>query len=124
MAGATEGSLVDQIMEHIRQHSAWKARMLEAIQTGRWPGLVSEVSVDNKCAFGRWLGDFAADFQDDPHYQDVKRLHAAFHVQAAKTLSDGLAGRRDEAIRDVENGAFSKASSALVLAMSRWRLTL
>ncbi len=117
-------SVVDQIDEYIRQHSFWKNNILEALKTGKSEHSPADIAVDNKCAMGKWLYSGDQNLESSPHYEGVRNLHAEFHKVASKTLADALAGRREKALEDLENGEFRDASSALVLALSRWKREL
>jgi len=114
-------ALAAEIEEYIRQHSFWKNNILKAIQTGNSEHRPAEVALDNQCAFGKWLYSAGEEVRSNPHYQEVQRLHAAFHKQAAKTLADAVAGRHEQAMHDLEHGDYADATSALVLGLSRWK---
>ena len=117
-------SVAEQIDEYIRQHSMWKNKILEALKTGKSEHTPADIAVDNKCAMGKWLYGGDQGLESHPSYEEVRKLHADFHKAASKTLADALAGRREQAVEDLENGPFRDASSALILAMSRWKRAL
>ena len=44
----------------------------------------AEVSVDNRCEFGKWLYSLTGSQTSDPHYKEVLALHKAFHNAAGE----------------------------------------
>ncbi|MCL2466300.1 MAG: methyl-accepting chemotaxis protein [Micrococcales bacterium] len=80
-------------------HAAWKARLRQAIATGRVPDgfTVEQTRRDDVCPFGRWLhaGEGAA--MDAARNAEVMAGHAQFHEAAAGVLAEVSAGRIDQA---------------------------
>ncbi len=103
-------------------HIAWRARLVDAVESGDCSYDIATVAADDKCEFGKWLNDNRRDLTataaDD--YATVVDLHARFHRATAETLRKVSAGDDAGARADL-SGAFARASAALVLAMSHWR---
>jgi hypothetical protein len=112
-----------QITNAIAAHSEWKARLRNAVATGKSDFEVATVRRDDKCEFGSWLHQ-SIDSQQrrGPHYATVKDLHAKFHVEAARVLGLALAGHRSDAEAALEYGAaFAVLSGELTSELVRWR---
>lgn len=111
-----------EITKAIGAHGMWKNRLAGAINAGAHTEDVATVAVDNKCEFGRWLYGFTPAAGDQAHYQTCKKLHAAFHAEAAKTLRLVSAGQKAQAQAAMApGGSFTKASGDLTKAMIEWR---
>ena len=118
---------VETIQKAIAAHTNWKARLREATITGKFDLAPSAVGVDDRCDFGKWLygADLLADDKRSDHYCTVQRLHAEFHVQAAKVVEWATTGEKDKAEKSLGlEGAYGKASRLLTEAMVRWRQSL
>jgi len=114
-------TLNDQINAAIGAHGLWKGRLKDAIRTGRSDVPVHAVSVDNQCAFGKWLQSFDAEGRKSPNYKTCYELHRRFHVAAGDVLALALAGKRQEAERALaDNSAFVNTSRDLIRAMMTW----
>ena len=124
MSATQAAGLTQEINEYIRQHRDWKEHLLEAINTGKSEYSPEAIAGDHECAFGKWIYSADSATRSTPQYEETKRLHAEFHQKASKVLADALAGHRDQALHDVEHGAFNKATSALVVSMMRWKRSL
>ncbi len=78
---------------------------------------------DDACAFGKWLHveiDPAA--KRSEHYEQVRVLHAKFHVAASNALGLALAGRKPEAVAATSPGSeFLAVSNQLTAALTRWQ---
>jgi methyl-accepting chemotaxis protein len=113
----------DAIDAGINAHRLWKQRLAEAVTSGRSEWTPEDVCRDDGCEFGRWLREgIAPRDRATPHFAKVRALHAAFHQSAGQVLRLALGGRRAEAEQAIASGsAFTKASSALVVAMMDWK---
>jgi hypothetical protein len=121
-AGTATG-IDQQITKAIAAHAHWKARLRDAIATGKSDFEVETVRRDDKCDFGSWLhGSIGAADRAGPHYKTVKELHANFHVEAASVLGLALAGKKSEAEAAMgPGGEFARRSTQLTGEMVRWR---
>jgi Chemoreceptor zinc-binding domain len=113
------GTFEEQIQAAVGAHGMWKARLRDAIETGKSDFVVDTVKRDDVCDFGRWLksaGHAGAD------HEKVRQLHASFHSEAAKVLQLATTGKKPDAIASMAfGGTFSKTSSALVVALKGWQ---
>jgi chemoreceptor zinc-binding protein len=113
------GEFIEQAQAAMRAHTQWKARLNKAIETGSSEFLVDVVRLDDRCDFGKWLHGQVGN--SDPHYIEVKRLHAEFHVAAASVLALAVGGRPAEATAAMAaHTPFARGSASLVLALTAW----
>lgn len=114
-------SFREQIRAALGAHGMWKARLRSAIDSGQSDLSVAGTRVDDRCDFGKWLyGDGRKGFASPQDWETIRGLHADFHVQAARVLELALSGHRAEAEKAMGiGGSFSRASSALVTALTR-----
>ncbi len=112
----------DQIKKAIGAHGLWKGRLKDAIETGKSEFTVAGVTADNNCEFGKWLQSLGeAGAGSKSHYDNVRRLHAAFHKEVGKVLGQALAGKRDEAGLALGPGTpYSNYSGELIREMMDW----
>jgi len=122
----TAASTLEQVKKGIAEHTAWKARIQEAIDTRRSVVPVSHACLDYLCEFGRWLQENPDLRMFNPkHYDKVKKLHAAFHQELGNVLHFALAGKRLEAKeRCVYGGAYAQVQAALVAELTSWQRDL
>ena len=113
----------EEIAKAFGAHGAWKTRITQAITTGYSEHKPEEISVDNRCAFGKWLYDpaLAATFRSSEDYRSVVQLHADFHRAAGAALSKALDGDHAAAQADLADGWFARAAEGLSTAMIRWQ---
>ena len=112
----------ERIVHAIAAHAKWKFYLREAIETGKSKWTVAEVQPDDRCEFGTWLLALPPGDRDSQHCEEVCRLHAEFHKEAAEVLQLALAGRREEAEAAIAQGSrFAKASTKLTITMTAWR---
>jgi hypothetical protein len=119
--------LVDQITAAVAAHSMWKQRLSRAIASGTIDMSVETIRVDNQCAFGKWLysPSIPPDVKQSEDYQSVLKLHAEFHKVAARVAELALAGKKQEAESLMQlSGDYTRASSVLTQAMTRWKRNL
>ena len=113
------GDFIEQAQAAMRAHTQWKARLNKAIETGSSEFVVDVVRLDDRCDFGKWLHGQAG--STDPHYVEVKRLHAEFHTEAARILALAVGGKPAEATAAMApRTPFTRASASLVLALTAW----
>jgi len=115
-----------EIEQAIGAHGMWKARLRQAIDTGKFDTPVATVSTDNQCAFGKWLYGPTVTAQDktSAKYKTVQTLHAAFHKVAARVAELAVAGKKAEADKLMaQGGEFASASLKLTAAMIEWKKT-
>ena len=114
----------ENIVHAIAAHAKWKFYLRQAIETGMSEWTVAQVRPDNRCEFGAWLLALPSD-RDPQHLDEVRRLHAEFHKEAAEVLKLALAGRREEAQAAIVQGSrFAKVSAKLTITMTAWQKAL
>ena len=118
----TTGSLQQSIVDALAAHDNWKRRLHDAIATSGADITVEQASVDNGCAFGRWLhNEVPWRLRKSWDYANVRKLHAAFHVEAGRVLALALAGQSDNAIAAMNIGSpFHTCSERLAFALQDW----
>jgi hypothetical protein len=115
----------ERIVHAIAAHAKWKFYLRQAIEAGTSEWTVAEVRPDNGCEFGAWLLALPPDDRDSKYREEVRRLHAEFHKEAADVLKLALAGRRQEAEAAIAQGSgFAKVSTKLTITMTAWRKAL
>ena len=110
------------VADALAAHDNWKRRLHQAIATGEADITVEQASVDNACAFGRWLyNDVPWRARKSWDYANVRKLHAAFHQEAGKVLALALAGHSNDALIAMTHGsAFADTSDKLAFALRDW----
>ena len=110
------------IAKAIAAHAMWKTRLRTAIDRGSSDLKPEEVSVDNRCDFGRWLYSLPPDEQNVPEVQQIRAMHAAFHREAGEVLRLAKAGQREAAERAMAvRGPFWTVSENLTTGMREWK---
>jgi methyl-accepting chemotaxis protein len=122
MSAGTMSALKDQISKAIGAHGMWKARLLQAVSTGKVETPPEVVEKDDQCDFGKWLASIATDpaQRTGANFVEVRALHAKFHGCAAKVLRVAVKGDRATATK-LMDGEYADVSTALTSAMMRWR---
>jgi hypothetical protein len=112
----------DDIDKALNGHGAWRQRLITVIATGNSDVQVAQIQVDNACNFGKWFYGLPADVRAQEICKKVQKLHADFHVEAAKVLGLGLAGKKAEAEKAMAfGGPFMDISGKLTLALNQWK---
>ena len=111
-----------QITKAIGAHGKWKARLVDAIESGSHKEDIAKVALDNACEFGKWL--HSADVA--PEYvqlrDQAKAEHAQFHKEAAAVLRLIDAGKVNDARFAIDmDGSFAAISRELTATMTAWR---
>ena len=111
-----------QVMNALAAHEGWKRRLHDAIATRSAEITVEQASVDDACAFGKWLhNDVPWRIRKVWDYANVRKLHAAFHEEAGRVLALALAGQADAAIAAMSTGSpFHTCSERLAYALHDW----
>lgn len=116
----------DEIEKAITAHGEWKNKLRAAIETGMSESTPERVKQDNNCSFGKWLHErIDPAMKNTTFYNDVVKLHADFHKEAAAILEFTLKGDKDNASKEMELGKpFSLLSTALTRKMIDWQESL
>jgi hypothetical protein len=118
---------IEKLQQAIAAHASWKARLRNAISTGKLEVAIGTVKADDQCEFGKWLygRELSAAEKQSEHYITVKQLHAQFHREAATVAELATTGKKDAAEKALGTGSsYQTASSALTEAMTKWRMSL
>ena len=111
----------EQINKALLAHGAWKQRLNSAIGSGSSEFIPNQVQVDNRCDFGKWFYELPAELRSTEAANNIRKLHAEFHAEAARILSLALQGEKDKAFKALLPGEkYSLISGQLVLAMNKW----
>ena len=102
----------------INAHAGWKLKIFNAARNGNKDKLDPvTVGKDNACALGQWIyGEGKALMAGKPDYQELIKLHADFHRQAASLISSidkGQAQQAEAAVND-RNSPYGSASSKVI----------
>ena len=112
-----------QIVKSIGAHGLWKASLQRVIDNGTSDVSVAVARQDNQCDFGKWLygPEMPEAVKRSAHYDQCRRLHQQFHLEAAKVLTFALANKKAEAARAMETHSdFATCSGNLTKAMMDW----
>ncbi len=103
----------ETIDKAIWAHSRWKTHLKNAIETGQSDFSVEQTRNHHTCAFGQWLDSKEGKRLRD--YQEIAKLHQAFHEEASHILSLALAGQKKDASDKIQLGSqFSQLTAQLV----------
>ncbi|MCK6541345.1 CZB domain-containing protein [bacterium] len=116
-------ALLEEIENAIAAHELWKERLMAAIETGHSVWAVDKVSVDDQCAFGKWIHMIETDYKDDHFYTTVRELHAHFHKIAGIVLNLALSGFKKQAT-EIYQGEYQLASQHLLFELHAWKKSL
>ena len=102
-------------------HAAWTARLRAAIASRKLDIPVGVVGADNQCQFGKWLyrEEISDAEKQSENYGTVKQLHAQFHREAFNVAQCALAGRTEEAEKQL-TGEYARISAALTDVLTKW----
>jgi hypothetical protein len=120
-------SVHEQIVKSIGAQGLWKGRLRKAVDSGTSDVSVTVARQDTQCDFGKWLygSDLSKEDKQSTHYNQCRRLHQQFHLEAAKVLTFALANKQLEANQAMEpRGGFATCSGDLTKAMMDWDNTV
>ncbi|GAB4442956.1 MAG: hypothetical protein OHK0011_25280 [Turneriella sp.] len=116
----SELELNDQLNAALVAHGEWKFRLAKGIETGCKHLEPDKIRTDNQCVFGKWLySDATAPHRSSSHYEEVRKLHAEFHREAAAVVELCHRGQIDSAKQALE-GSYATISNRLVEAVRAW----
>lgn len=95
--------------EALDAHTAWTHRLQDKIDGSSSEDLdIAKVAADGNCPLGQWIhGDAKQHFHHMVEYEELKRVHANFHLDCGKVLND------------VQNGDGSEARQGLKVVRHR-----
>lgn len=100
----------------ITGHIRWKVRLARFIDGAGESIAVDAAARDDLCGLGRWIYGEGARFQSWPHYHELVRKNAAFHLCAADIVRKVTLGARLTA-RGVMRGPIATASKETIAAV-------
>lgn len=101
----------------IAAHIKWKVRLTQFIDgTGTEKLASATVCKDNLCDLGKWIYGDGMKFKSLPHYQDLVKKHANFHICAADVVKKVEGGDKGGA-KSALGGPFAVASKETVTAI-------
>ncbi len=115
----------EQINLAIAGHSMWKRRLRTAIEIGKSGFKPEIVKQDDKCDFGKWLhSELSPEFRASPGFEKIARLHADFHIEAARILQLALGRDQAEARSAMESlGTYASLSARLTTSLMEWKVS-
>jgi hypothetical protein len=114
-----------EIDNALAAHGQWKQRLAAAIQNGSSEFVPAQVQLDNGCAFGKWFYSLPDPVKNSPQGQEVQKLHAAFHKEAARILDLAIKGQKEAASQAIAPGSvYINISGQLMMAMMRWKVSI
>jgi hypothetical protein len=117
--------LSEQIINAVGYHGYWKLRLRDSIETGTGGFFVDQIINDNQCDFGKWLHSLSADEKNSSHWSNIQKLHAKFHIEAARLLELAAQGKQKEAENAISKGSsFAVLSCEITMAMVEWKISL
>jgi hypothetical protein len=115
----------DDIEKALTAHGAWKHRLNTAIASGSSEFQVIQIKEDNRCDFGKWFYSLPIEIRGTDYGKKVQKLHAEFHVEAARILDLALKGKKKEALQSLETGTqYVRISGQLYLELNQWKQRL
>lgn len=115
------------LLKAIAAHAGWKSRLKIALINGKLDVPPDQIKADNVCDFGKFLygPDLTAEEKSSEHYKSVKRLHAAFHLEAAQVADWCVSHQQGKAEQSMAlGGNFAMASSSLTEAVTVWNQSI
>lgn len=119
IADAEVGGL--NFMTAIDAHMKWKTRLENYINGTSDEDLrVEVVSCDDKCPLGQWIYGRGGESYGGFHsFAEMKSMHAHFHRCAGDVLATALQGRKDEALRMLDQGDYVRASERVKMLLAK-----
>jgi len=105
--------------EAIAAHVKWKLRLTRFIE-GKTAEKLSSTTIakDNLCDLGKWIHGEGAKLKAVPHYRDLVKKHANFHLCAAEVVKKAESGDK-AAAKSALGGSFASASKETIEAVMK-----
>jgi hypothetical protein len=105
----------------IDAHVRWKKRLESYIEgTGQEQLKVEVVSRDDQCVLGKWIyGEGGQRYGSHELFEELKTVHAKFHVCAGHVVTEVDQGRNDKAVEMLHTGDYPKVSARVKLLLAR-----
>ncbi|MGE0073376.1 MAG: CZB domain-containing protein [Thiomonas sp.] len=103
-------------------HKAWKKRLYDCV-CGACSTLDPQlIALDNRCDLGKWL--YAIRSRQPALSADTQKLftrlldeHATFHRAAAEVARLAQSGQRDDALRQIQGGEYTRISNQVIATL-------
>jgi len=121
-AGSSLAIDPDVLQKAMTAHSAWKARLRNAIATGKLDVAAATVKADDQCQFGKWLygTELSVQEKQSEQYRAVKELHGRFHEEASKVAQFAISGQKEAAEKAMGlSSDFTRISSDLMNVLAK-----
>jgi hypothetical protein len=115
-----------ELNKAIKNHSVWKVRLKDAVDTGKSEFTPNQVRANHLCDFGKWLSSLPPADKALEDYVKIQALHEKFHAEAANLLQMAISGQRDKAhtaLTDIRSD-FVYTSAQLINALTDWKRKL
>jgi len=98
-------------------HMAWTRRLEGKLNGENQENLdVACVASDCECTLGKWLhGNAKQQFGVSADYQELRRVHADFHLKAGEILNNVLNGDREQALNNLRDLRYQSGNVQLAL---------
>lgn len=94
-------------------HSVWKNRLEDVINGKKTDVTIKQAGNFHECEFGQWLD--SSDGRSLPDHDNISKMHAQFHQEAAEILSLATSGKQNEAREKMEFGnSFSLLTARVI----------
>ena len=115
LPGPAKEAITSALGSAISSHHAWRSRLLETAYGHQAPIGPLQAGDSSRCDLGRFLGEHAG-IRRLPQYNEILRLHTAFHEEAGRIAQIILEGRQKEAQHELLLGdsAYNRRSQSLV----------
>lgn len=123
MASTSRTGDLDALLTRIiAAHGRWKLHLTRAAAGLPVSVVPSAARRDDGCELGRWLYAGADGLLPAEEHEQIRSLHARFHIVAAERLADALEGRTNRARAALEPGSeFLTLSAELIDRIDRRR---
>ncbi|MBF0361918.1 MAG: CZB domain-containing protein [Oligoflexia bacterium] len=110
--------------EAINTHIAWKKKLRDFILNRVGAYDVNVVCQDNLCEFGKWLYvEGGRKYASFPKFNELISVHAKFHKLAADILIKAQEGKKEEALKMLEEKSdYSQCSSKCIMLIEKIKL--
>jgi hypothetical protein len=108
-------------MTAIDAHMKWKTRLENYINgTSDEELRVEVVSCDDKCPLGQWInGQGGESYGHIQSFADMKAMHTHFHSCAGHVLATAQQGRKNDALRMLDQGDYVRASERVKMQLAK-----
>ncbi len=105
----------------IEAHRKWKDRLTDYVNGTSTEKLDhSAICRDDQCALGKWIYSSGVSLTGHlPLFHQLKAKHAQFHVSAAQVVEQVQMGKKENALKILQEGDFPKNSREVQALLSK-----